>query len=105
MSIGRVEIDADTVGHGSLKIDGIDLSNYISSFVIHCGVGELTRVELTLRPMLAEFRGNAALELIRTMLVEHDRCICTEVLPELGHRGGLEVDPDCPQHGKNTHPY
>lgn len=45
----RVELDVDAKGHGTIKVDGHDLSNKIFRVEIDAASGELTRVTLYAR--------------------------------------------------------
>lgn len=44
----KLEIDVDPSGHGTIKLDGVDLSNAVYAFEIKGSVGDATRVRLDL---------------------------------------------------------
>lgn len=64
----KVEINISAMGHGSIVIDGHDLSNYVSGFSIEGQAGEATEVTIRLKPTNLALTGEGALDFIASHL-------------------------------------
>lgn len=58
----RVEIDVTATGRGTVKVNGIDLSNIVTELSLSARAGELTEVHLVIMPTRLKVTGAAHVE-------------------------------------------